>query len=526
VVTVFRRWLRHEAWIAVTGAAFVLVTTSALPLVAIAGDLLASGADGLRILATARPWELLLRSIALAAAVTAVSLPLGIMMGVLVARTNLVGRRMLWAIHTFPFALPPFLLALGWFHTFGRQGLMGGETTAGLLFGWMGAVWVMSLAFTPVVTSLVAVALLGVDVAQEEAARVVARPLRVLARISIPAIAPAIALGALLVFALTLSELGVPMFLRVDVFPAAVFARLGGVQYAPGEAFGLSLPLVPVIGALLWLERRFGGRRSFAVLGTRGGPREPLVLRGWRWPLSFLAWTVALTGLVPVAALAARAVRAPSVLGLVEWASAAPLNSIAASAGAATVVTIVAIVAGHALARRLPPSGILDGVSVLAFITPAAVLGVGLIALWNRPATAGIYGSLAILVVGFVARYAVVGVRACAVAFSQVPVTMEEAAAASGARYGRRLLRIVVPAAAPGVAFAWLATFIFCLRDIETAVLYYPPGQEPLTVRIFTLEANGPAAIVAGLSCLHVVVTAVAAGVGWALLRRMRRWRQ
>jgi iron(III) transport system permease protein len=70
-------------------------------------------------------------------------------------------------------------------------------------------------------------------------------------------------------------------------------------------------------------------------------------------------------------------------------------------------------------------------------------------------------------------------------------------------------LRIVLPVHWRGVVFAWLLALVFCLRDLDTAVLFYPPGREPLTVRIFTLEANGPPGVVAGLAVLHVAVTVV-----------------
>jgi hypothetical protein len=44
----------------------------------------------------------------------------------------------------------------------------------------------------------------------------------------------------------------------------------------------------------------------------------------------------------------------------------------------------------------------LDTLAMLAFVLPASVLGVGLIAVWNRPATGALYGSMAILVIGYV----------------------------------------------------------------------------------------------------------------------------
>ncbi len=63
---------------------------------------------------------------------------------------------------------------------------------------------------------------------------------------------------------------------------------------------------------------------------------------------------------------------------------------------------------------------------------------------------------------------------------------------------------------------------MFCLRDLETAALLYPAGQEPLTVWI-TLETNGPPAVVAALSCVQIGMTATVVATGSAFLLRGRR---
>ena len=97
------------------------------------------------------------------------------------------------------------------------------------------------------------------------------------------------------------------------------------------------------------------------------------------------------------------------------------------------------------------------------------------------------------------------------------------AAAASGAGFLRRLFRIVLPVNARGVGFAWVLALVFCLRDLETAVLFYPAGRAPLTVRIFTLEANGPEAVVAALSVAHIAITAAALVLGAAFVAAGKR---
>lgn len=514
------RRLEQPILLALAGGLLALL--AAAPLVALTAELLSVDPSGVgHLLSSGRPLELLGGSIALAAAVTAVSLAIGLPLGLLLGRTDVPGRAAALWLHAFPLFLPPFLLALGWFDLFGREGRAGGGLSAGLLFSSAGAIAVLGLALAPAITLLVATALQAIDPSLEEAALLAGGPWRTATRILLPLTRPAVVLGGLVVFSLAFSELGVPMFLRVPAYPAMVFSRLGGVDYAPGEAFALSLPLVVIAFVLLAVERRVAGRRSFAALGLRSRETPRLGLGRWRWVAAALAWVLAILPLAPIAALAWRA--GPAGFGeLPRWVGASPWNSLVATVGAATLVLLVAIPIAHAAARGLRGGAGLDGLAVLAFLTPASVLGVGLIGAWNRPETQAIYASLAIVVVALAARYAAIGVRTAAIVFAQSAPHLEEAAAASGASHLRRLWRIVLPLHSRGLAAAWLLTALFCLRDLEAAVLIYPAGSEPLTVRIFTLEANGSPAVVAALACAQAALVAAALAVGGLVLLRRR----
>lgn len=513
---------RRQGGLLLAAAGMALVVAALLPLLSLVAELPSTGHALVAVLGARRPWELLLRSTGLSLLVTAAALGIGVPLGVLIARTDLGLRRLLWLVHLFPLFLPPFVLALGWFYLLGRAGLLGTETTARALFSSIGVVWVLSLAFSPVCTSLVALSLLGVDASLEEAARLVARPARVAARLLVPAAGPAIVLSAIVVFALTLSELAVPMFFRVNVFPAAVFARLAGIDYAPGEAFALALPLVPLALLLLFLERRYVGPRSFAVAGLRGMARDPLPLGRWRLAATLAAWLLGSASLAPIVVLGVRAASGGGLAELPRWLGQAPWTSLLTGALASTVIAGLGLILGHAAARRRPGATALDALAMLAFVTPAPILGVGLITVWNRAWSQAVYGSIAILVLGFVARYTVVGVRAVSSVVLQSPPQLEEAAAASGAGYCRRLWGIVLPVNLRGVFAGWLLAFVFCLRDLETAVLFYPAGREPLTVRLFTLEANGPPAVIAGLALTQVALTTAVlatAALAWTVRR-------
>ncbi len=500
---------------AIFGAAASLLAVAALlPLAVLALGLVQTLATAdsaaVALLGSPRPWILLGTTLLRASVITAVAIAIGVPLGLIVARTDTPGRRVAFAFHVLPGLLPPYLLALGWFHVFGRAGLLGSEVSASALFSELGAVAVLALSFAPLASALTALGALGFDTALEDAARVVAPPVRVLVQIVLPAAAPGIALAALLIFALAVSELGVPMFLRVDAYPAAVFARLGGIDYDPGEALALVVPLAGVAAVLLALERRLVASRDFAVLGLRGSGREPLSLGRARLPAAVGCAVAAILATAPIAALALRAASGGGFAELPHWIGGTLATSVIASSVGATAILLMALPLAHALVRDRFAARLPDALAILAFVTPAAVLGVGVIQTWNRTSTAWVYGSLAIIVIAFVARYAAVGLRTFATVLAQSSPRLEESAAVLGAGYVRRLIGLLVPLHARGLVAAWLLALIFCLRDLESAILVYPAGRDPLTVRIFTLEANGPEPVVAALACAHTGLIALA----------------
>jgi iron(III) transport system permease protein len=292
-----------------------------------------------------------------------------------------------------------------------------------------------------------------------------------------------------------------------------VFARLGGVDFAPGEAATLSLPIVAIAALLVLAEARLpSGAGSLAL---RARARDSLDLGR---TASVVAALAALVSMTPFIVLA---VHGMSALGSVrDWIGSAIGNGLVVAIATAMVATSCGTIVGHALGRGRKAARFADLGLLFAFFVPSAVLGVGVIAAWNRPATQIVYGSAAILVLAFLARYGVLASRVVAAAVAQRSIAYEDAAAVAGAGYLTRLLRITAPMERRGLVAAFGLTLVFCLRDLETAVMLYPPGGEPLTVRIFTLEANGPTRVVAALAVVHIAVTiAVLLAVG-SLVRR------
>jgi iron(III) transport system permease protein len=159
---------------------------------------------------------------------------------------------------------------------------------------------------------------------------------------------------------------------------------------------------------------------------------------------------------------------------------------------------------------------------VTLFAVPATIIGIGIIALWNRPGALGsIYQTGAIVVIAYVSRFLPVGALLCGAFLRRVPDGVEEAASLSGASWVRTLIRIIVPMSRGGLAAVWLVMFILMLGDVALAILVSPPGESNLAVRAYTLIANSPTGDVARLAVVQIVVTVLPL-VALALLARQQ----
>jgi iron(III) transport system permease protein len=164
-----------------------------------------------------------------------------------------------------------------------------------------------------------------------------------------------------------------------------------------------------------------------------------------------------------------------------------------------------------------------DSLTVFLFALPSTVIGVGLISLWNRPSTSFIYATPAILLIGYLAQYAALPSRITVSTLGLIPPSMEEAGQVAGATWFRRLTGIIAPLAARGLIVAWVVSYVFCLRDTGISMMVYPPGQDTLPVRIFTLMANSPPEAVAAACVMMMLATLVPLGVLGFILRTARR---
>lgn len=187
---------------------------------------------------------------------------LGVPLAWLLARTTLPGRRLLRALVVVPLVLPPVVGGVALLLAFGRHGVLGRvlvEAGAVPAFTTWGVVLAEAFVAMPFMVLIVEGALTGLPRGPEEvAATLGAGPVRVFLRVTLPAIAPSVAAGAVLSAARALGEFGATTTFagslpgKTQTVPLAVYALL---QDDPAAAYALSTLLLFVCGGMVLLLR-------------------------------------------------------------------------------------------------------------------------------------------------------------------------------------------------------------------------------------------------------------------------------
>ena len=197
----------------------------------------------------------------------ALSLLVGVPLGLLLGRTSFPGLTVVRALALLPLVLPPVVAGIGLLTAFGRRGLLGGPARAiglELPFTTAGAAIAAAFVSFPFIVLAVDAGLRSLDTRLEDAAASLgASKWYVLRKVTLPLLAPQIAAGAVLAWARALGEFGATITFagnfrgETQTMPLAVFEAL---QSDPGAATILSLLLVVLsLAVLIALRGRFVG---------------------------------------------------------------------------------------------------------------------------------------------------------------------------------------------------------------------------------------------------------------------------
>jgi iron(III) transport system permease protein len=417
-------------------------------------------------------WILFRNSLTLAALTTSLAGIAGVILGVLIIKTDMPVGTLLAAGFSLPLLFPPYILAVGWFEILGRGGILSrwtnpaiGEMTSRWLFGFPGAVVVLASVFMPIVLLLTITYLRSVSPTLEEAAQLSYSPFAVLRQMTIPLIRPGIVLALTLVFLLTMGECGAPAFLRLNVFPVASFTQLSAF-YNFGAATAAATPLIGVLLAGLLVEQKALGQRSYSFRWVRPEMTALIPLGRKRIPALVAAITLASLFVgIPMAGVLWRGSSGATLSEAITRGANSAVRSVLYAAAAATLISALGFFLAYSVHRRaIAGWRWLDGLGLFLFTLPGTIIGIGLISLWNRSFTNWIYATPALLVFGFMAQYTALGTRILAAGMSQLSPSLEEAAEVAGVKWFHRVFGILAPLLRRATLAVWIATFVFCLR--------------------------------------------------------------
>ncbi len=512
--------------------------------ITISGLALGAAVVAAAILFDPRSARLAANTLGLSLAVTALSVPAGTLLALLIVRTDLPGRRALVFLLAMMLFVPLYLVAAAWQAALGPQGWFTlSWSQEALLSGWRGAVWVHAVAAVPWVALIAGAGVWFAEPQLEEQALLDGTALQVLFRVTLRRAAGAIGVAALWVAITTAGEMTAADLFLVRTYAEEVYTELAigaepgiaPLSVLPGAVFTVTLVLAALV-VCRYLVR--------PARASRVPPRPIIRMRRAKWPIAALVMLCAVVGVgIPVGSLFFKAgvtVVTEGSRRIRGWSPEKCLSIIAESPGrfaeelawsgvlavlAATICVALAVpLAAGATGRGGRRTWLAWGAAAACLAIPAPIVGLALIWLMNRssvPLLVYLYDrTIAAPCAALVIRSLPVATLVVWHALATVPSETLEVAATEGANAWTRLWRIALPQRLHALTLAWLLAFAISLGELAASILVVPPGVTTLSIQIFGLLHYGIEDQVAAICLVELAVIAAMVAAGWYVARR------
>jgi len=477
---------------------------------------------------------------------------IGIPLALLIAHVRFPFRSALAALAILPLLLPPIVGVLTFKQfLFGEYGMV-----PKLLDEWFGIHWYLdgfagilalhAYAFFPFFYLFVAAGRKRIDPALHEAgASLGATRARLLGRVTLPLLRPAIAGAAVLVLLNAMGSFSAPLFFA----PAAdiLTLRIYNLRADDTQMVTVISTILAAAALLLLIPMRRLERRTDVVSAVKGHaavPREPAG-RLSRSLLGLFAAALILLLFLPHASILLLSFGTdtgatdsvfPSGFTLAHYqriftedAFLEPIRnsflmaSVAALANAATGLLIAAV-----LVSRTPRMmrGLVEILAYLPLALPATVIAFNLLKTFSEPHLLTfnhvLAGTWVLLPLAYFIRHLPIAVRATQSALATLDPSLIDAAGSLGASKLRSVTRIVVPLLLPGLLSGTLLCFLAGISEFVASIMIYTPDNIPIGVEIFNLRYNRALGEPAALSVLLLASQAAVVLVANRFLRLER----
>lgn len=465
----------------------------------------------------------------------------------LIGRTNLYFKKFFRTLFVMTYMVPPYVGAMAWLRLL--------NPTVGILNQWLakifnlsempfniysvgGLIWVLTTFYYPYAFITISRAMEKMDPSLEEASKISgASPLKTVATITMPMMMPSIVAAALLVFVSAASCYGIPSIIgapgNIDTVTTRIidFVYLGSPE-GLSDATTLAVFLMLVANIILYLSTFVVGRKQYITVSGKSTRPNIVDLGKWRIPVTALViiFAIIVVG-IPFATVFATSFTTNMGKSLFEagnfttkyWQVVftrqqilnSAKNSIISASVAATAGIVISCVMAYLLTRtRAKGRHIPDFLITLGSGTPSIVIALGLIMTMNGKFIINIYNTLFIMIVAYMIKYLMMGMRTIVSAMSQIHESLEEAAQISGAGWIKRFKDITIPLIAPSVVAGWFLIFMPCFYELTMSTLLYSTDTKTIGFELYqyqTYHSQQTASAMASAILIFVVL------VNWLL---------
>lgn len=459
-------------------------------------------------------------------------------------RSVLPGRGVLRALASVPLLVPSLLPALVLIYLFGHQGLLTRFLGTSEIYGFPGVLLADAIAAFPHAVVILTAALKAADARlYEQATLLGAGRWRQFWSITLPAARYGLVSAALVVFALTITDIGAPKVVGgdFDVLALVIYKQVLGQQNFQLGAVAAILLMVPSLLAIVF-ERAAAKHHTAAVSSrARRLVPHPHALRDGLVGLVSYGTAAAILAMLVVCQLVAVVQLWPYDLSLTTdhyafdrydgggWD--AVTNSALLAALTALIGTAFAFVGAY-ISERIPDAPLLRGAFSRLALLPAAVpglaLGLSYVLFFNDPANPlhFVYGTVGILLLANITHYYTVAHLTAVNAVKAIDPELELVAQTLGRSPLSVMARVVAPLSALVLLEIALYLFVNAMTTVSVVMFLYPPGFKLAAVAVLNMDDAGdlaPAAAM-GMAIFYVnLAVRVGGQLLFAAIQQMRR---
>jgi iron(III) transport system permease protein len=496
--------------------------------------------------------EIMLNTLGVAVAATAMALVFGFVIAWILTRTNVPMRAALEQLMAVPYYVTPLLGALAWALLGSPESgfinqlwrAAGAKEALFDVTGPIGIAWVMALFEGSVAFVMISAVMKSMDPSLEEASQVIgASRLRTMIRITLPLVAPGVLGAAIYVFAEMLGSFSAALVLgspnRFYVITTAIYQLVS--QYPPrlplAAAMGVSL--FAVMFAMIFLYRRITAGRSYVTVSGKAFRPRVMDVGTLRWVLfAVCAVYLILSVFLPMATLLFASVQRlatvfpkPSNLTLEHYTTALSLNAVRSAMGNSLLLGFLTATIGIVLTgllawiiqrSRLPGRNVLEYIVMFPQAVPRLVFAFGMMWAW-LVFPLPVYGTLWILLIAYLTVFLPLGVRTISGVLVQLDKSLEECGEVCGASWFYRMRTITMPLLRPGLIAAWLLIFVASVRELGASILLMGPNSKVLTPAIVEAFFSSSSELTAAMALIQTVVVGAVMLVFLTVSRRAAR---